>query len=218
MSDVVVETSKGRLRGTTTDTGVAVFKGVPYAAPPVGARRFRPPQAVEPWTGERDARDFGPSCPQPSQRPAGWTQESAESEDCLYLNVWSKGVASDATRPVLVWIHGGGYSIGSGSWPIYDGANLAAKGDVVVVTVNHRLGPLGYLHLDGAIDGNNGQLDLIAVLEWVRDEIAAFGGDAGNVTVFGESGGSPRSACSTPCPPPADCSTAPSCRAGPAFA
>jgi para-nitrobenzyl esterase len=189
MSDVVVETSKGRLRGTITDAGVAAFKGVPYAAPPVGPLRFRPPQPAEAWTGVRDALEFGPSCPQPSQRPAGWTQESTESEDCLYLNVWSKGVSSEPTRPVLVWIHGGGYSIGSGSWPIYDGANLASRGDVVVVTVNHRLGPLGYLHLDGAVDGNNGQLDLVAVLEWVRDEIAAFGGDAGNVTVFGESGG-----------------------------
>ena len=186
---MIVSTSKGRLRGTADERGVAVFKGVPYAAPPVGERRFRPPQPVEPWADVRDALEFGASCPQPSQRPAGWTQETTEDEDCLYLNVWSKGVGADSTRPVMVWIHGGGYSLGSGSWPIYDGANLADRGDVVVVTVNHRLGPFGYLHLDGTIDGNNGQLDLIAVLEWVRDEIAAFGGDAGNVTVFGESGG-----------------------------
>ena len=195
MTDVLVSTSAGSLRGTTAD-GVAVFKGVPYAAPPVGDLRFRPPAPVEAWDGTRDAAAYGPSCPQPRQRPAGWSQEDRESEDCLYLTVWTPDATPARRRPVLVWIHGGGYAIGSGSWPLYDGAALARRGDVVVVTVNHRLGPLGYLHLDGLVEGpefaasgNNGMLDLVAVLEWVRDEIGAFGGDPGNVTIFGESGG-----------------------------
>ena len=195
MTDVLVPTTAGTLRGAVVD-GVATFKGVPYAAPPVGELRFRPPAPVEPWDGVRDALAYGPSCPQPTQRPAGWSQEERESEDCLYLNVWTPDASTDRKRPVMVWIHGGGYAIGSGSWPLYDGAALARRGDVVVVTVNHRLGPLGYLHLDGAVEGpgfeasgNNGMLDLVAVLEWVRDEIAAFGGDPGNVTIFGESGG-----------------------------
>ena len=122
------------------------------------------------------------------------------SEDCLYLNVWTPGVGSGG-RPVMVWIHGGGYSIGSGSWPLYDGASLARRGDVVVVTVNHRLGALGYLYLgelggeEFATSGNNGNLDLVAVLEWVRDNIGAFGGDPANVTIFGESGGGAKVSC-----------------------
>ena len=193
MTDVRVTTTAGDLRGAETD-GINSFKGVPYAAPPVGPNRWRPPQPVEPWTGVRDALDLPASCPQPTQRPRGWTQEHATSEDCLYLNVWTPGLG-DGGRPVMVWIHGGGYSIGSGSWPLYDGTALARRGDVVVVTVNHRLGPFGYLHLgelagdDYAASGNNGQLDLVAVLEWVQANIAGFGGDPGNVTVFGESGG-----------------------------
>lgn len=195
MTDVLVPTTAGKLRGAVDD-GIAVFKGIPYAAPPVGERRFRRPAPVEPWTETRDALAYGPSCPQPSQRPPGWSQEEREDEDCLYLNVWTPDASTATKRPVMVWIHGGGYAIGSGSWPLYDGAALARRGDVVVVTVNHRLGPLGYLHLDGLVDGegfeasgNNGMLDLVAVLEWVRDEIGAFGGDPGNVTLFGESGG-----------------------------
>ena len=195
MTEVLVPTSAGTLRGTAAD-GIASFKGVPYAAPPVGDLRFRPPAPVESWPGTRDAIEYGPSCPQPTQRPAGWSQEAREDEDCLFLNVWTPDASPERSRPVLVWIHGGGYAIGSGSWPLYDGTALARRGDVVVVTVNHRLGPLGYLHLDGLVDGpgfeasgSNGMLDLVAALEWVRDEIAAFGGDAGNVTIFGESGG-----------------------------
>lgn len=194
----VASTSVGQLRGEQRD-GVVAFLGVPYAAPPVGPNRFRPPQPVEPWTGERDATQLPPSCPQPAERPPGWPQEHAEDEDCLHLNVWTPAV-DGARRPVMVWFHGGGYAIGSGTWPLYDGTNLARRGDVVVVTVNHRLGPLGYLHLDGlvgerlapeeaAASGNNGMLDLVASLEWVRDNAAAFGGDPGNVTIMGESGG-----------------------------
>jgi para-nitrobenzyl esterase len=195
-TDVIARTVHGEVRGAGLGDAVVAFKGVPYAAPPVGGLRFRPPQPVEPWDGVRDALALPPSCPQPRQRPAGWTQEGAESEDCLYLNVWTPAVADGGRRPVMVWFHGGGYAIGSGSWPLYDGANLVRRGDVVVVTVNHRLGPLGYLHLGELSDdptlassGNAGMLDLVAVLEWVRDNAEAFGGDAGHVTIFGESGG-----------------------------
>lgn len=193
MPGPIADTTAGRIEGTLTD-GIATFKGVPYAAPPVGALRFASPQPVESWTDVRETTEYGPSCPQPPDRPMGWNGEPSLDEDCLYLNVWTPAV-DDVKRPVMFWIHGGGYAIGSGSWPLYDGANLARRGDVVVVTVNHRLGPLGYLHLAdfaGAgfeSSGNNGQLDLIAALEWVRDNIASFGGDASNVTVFGESGG-----------------------------
>lgn len=198
MSAPIASSTAGQLRGERLADGILAFKGVPYAAPPVGRLRFRPPQPVAPWDGVRDAVKLPPSCPQPTQRPAGWTQETETSEDCLYLNVWTPAIDGDgASRPVMVWIHGGGYAIGSGSWPLYDGANLARRGDAVVITVNHRLGPLGYLHLGDLVpddpslasSGNVGQLDLVAVLEWVRDNAGNFGGDAGNVTVFGESGG-----------------------------
>lgn len=194
----VASVQAGRLRGEQRD-GVVAFLGVPYAAPPVGPNRFRPPQPLSAWDGEREANQLPPSCPQPTQRPPGWPQEHAEDEDCLHLNVWTPAVDGER-RPVMVWFHGGGYAIGSGSWPLYDGTNLARRGDVVVITVNHRLGPLGYLHLDGlagdhlpsdeaASSGNNGMLDLVAALEWVRDNATAFGGDPGNVTIMGESGG-----------------------------
>lgn len=194
-----VEIASGPIRGTESD-GVRVWKGVPYAAPPVGANRFRRPQPVEPWSATRDALDYAPSCPQPSTRPPGWSGETLLSEDCLYLNVWSPS-SDGEKRPVLVWIHGGGYSIGSGSWPLYDGAALARRGEAVVVTVNHRLGPFGYLHLaelggaEFAASGNNGMLDLVEVLRWVRDNAAVFGGDPGNVTIFGESGGGAKVSC-----------------------
>lgn len=187
-------TSCGKVQGQVTG-GVASFKGIPYAAPPVGALRFQPPAPASPWTGVRDALDYGPSCPQPSARPQGWSQEPSLSEDCLYLNVWTPGADDGAKRPVMLWLHGGGYSIGSGSWPVYDGSALARRGDVVVVTVNHRLGILGFLDLreqggaEFGASGNAGMLDLVAALKWVRDNVAAFGGDSSNVTIFGESGG-----------------------------
>ena len=193
MAEILVQVAGGTLRGAESD-GVVSLKGVPYAAPPVGALRWMAPRPAPPWSGTRDALEFGPSCPQPAQRPEGWDAEPREDEDCLYLNVWTPGI-DGGRRPVMVWFHGGGYAIGSGSWPLYDGAALARRGGVVVVTVNHRLGVLGYLHLAGlggpelASSGNNGMLDLVASLEWVRDNIAALGGDPGNVTIFGESGG-----------------------------
>lgn len=190
----IATTAQGQVRGVAED-GVVAFRGVPYAGSPAGRYRFSPPRPVEPWSAVRDAVDYAPSCPQPSQRPAGWSPEDSEDEDCLALNVWTPAAAEGRRRPVMVWIHGGGYAIGSGSWPLYNGANLARRGDVVVVTVNHRLGVLGYLHLgelagpDYAASGNAGNFDLVASLEWVRDNIENFGGDPGNVTIFGESGG-----------------------------
>jgi para-nitrobenzyl esterase len=193
MAEAIVSTRAGKVRGMAAD-GVLTFKGIRYAAPPIDALRFAPPAPVTPWKGLFDALEYGPSAPQPVARPAGWTHESIEDEDCLRLNVWTPATRG-ARRPVMVWFHGGGFVIGSGSWPVYDGSNLARRGDAVIVSVNHRLGALGYLHLarfgggELASSGNAGMLDLVAALEWVRDNIAAFGGNPENVTIFGESGG-----------------------------
>lgn len=183
----VAATKAGRVRGAT-DKGVYVFKGIRYGADTTG-RRFMPPLAPEPWVGVRDALEYGPASPQPS-RPAERT-----SEDCLFLNVWTPGLRDGRKRPVMFYIHGGAYSNGSGSSPLYDGVRLCRRGDVVVVTVNHRLNAFGYLYLarfgvaEFADSGNAGQLDLVLALRWVRDHIAEFGGDPGNVLVFGQSGG-----------------------------
>jgi para-nitrobenzyl esterase len=183
----------GRITGTVED-GVRVFKGIPYAAPPVGDLRWKPPQTVEPWDGARACTAFGPACPQPDRaRIAGAVWR--EDEDCLYLNVWAPTDVADKL-PVMVWIHGGGFTIGAGSVPIYDGAALARQG-VVLVTINYRLGPLGFLahpllsqESEHGVSGNYGLLDMIAALRWVRANIAAFGGDPERVTLFGESAGS----------------------------
>ena len=172
---------------------VAVFRGIPYAAPPVGALRWRPPAAVAAWRGVRSARAFGPACPQPPI-PAPVGVEGPTSEDCLTLNIWAPAGAA-RQLPVMVWIHGGSFIAGSGSQPLYEGSALARR-DVVVVTLNYRLGALGFLahpalsreQAGGAL-GNYGLLDQIAALHWVQRNIAAFGGDAGNVTIFGESAG-----------------------------
>lgn len=176
--------------------GIRCFKGVPYAAPPVGPLRWRPPAPVKPWSGIRRTDTFGPNSLQGvvfddiDPRPAG------VSEDCLYLNIWSGAVASGDLLPVMVWIHGGGFVVGSGSEPRYDGSNLAARG-IVVVTLNHRLNALGFLaHPDLSAEsphrasGNYGFLDLVAALGWVKRNIAAFGGDPNRVTIAGESAGS----------------------------
>src|SRR5262245_22038149 len=192
----IASTKQGRIEGEEVG-GLAIFRGIPYAAPPVGARRWLAPQPAEPWSGVRKATAFGGTAPQNSVvldvLPAFVIKEP-QTEDCLYLNVWTPR-ADGARRPVLVWIHGGAFTIGSGAQTLYDGAALAKRGDVVVVTINYRLGALGFLRLaeltNGAIPstGNEGILDQVAALAWVRENIAAFGGDPDNVTIFGESAG-----------------------------
>src|SRR5579863_7004753 len=195
----VVSTNAGKIRGAMQGK-INAFKGIPYGASTEGAGRFMPPAKPQAWTGVRDALELGPASPQvPStlipesmaQQPKG---DGAGSEDCLHLNVWTPSVGG-GKRPVMVWFHGGGYSAASANWAMYDGANLAAKQDVVVVTVNHRLNVFGYLYLADlggekyARSSNVGMLDTVTALEWVHDNIAAFGGDPANVTIFGQSGG-----------------------------
>ncbi len=188
-----VETTGGRLRGLERG-GHLAFRGIPYAAPPVGGGRFRAPGPVEPWADVRDATEFGSVAPQDPLVPPPFRAEAPESEDCLFLNVYTPAL-DGARRPVLFWIHGGGFSHGAGSQPAYDGGPLVERGDVVVVTINYRVGALGYLYLGGhggdawGAAANAGQLDQIAALRWVRDNIAAFGGDPDNVTIFGQSAG-----------------------------
>lgn len=189
-----VTTSLGRILGSQAPGGVHGFRGIPYAAAPTHSRRFRPPAPVEPWSDTRDGSQFGPVAPQNASildQVLG-REPVLQDEDCLNLNVWTPDV--EAALPVMVFIHGGAFINGSGSGAFYDGAALAARG-AVVVTLNYRLGALGFLHLqdpkgeyDGA--GNLGILDQVAALQWVKREIAAFGGDPNRVTVFGESAGS----------------------------
>ncbi|MBN1662440.1 MAG: carboxylesterase/lipase family protein [Deltaproteobacteria bacterium] len=199
--DKKILTTCGEVQGFAGSNGIHTFLGIPYGAGTAGNRRFRPPVPPEPWTGVRAATAYGPSCPQgkpnlPRQDPASIRGLDAPvGEDCLVLNVWTPGVNDGGKRPVMVWLHGGGFQVGSGSHPVTDGANLAARGDVVVVSLNHRLGIYGFLYLEDicgpefAGSGCAGMLDIVMALEWVRDNIAAFGGDPGNVTIFGESGG-----------------------------
>src|SRR6266704_3372117 len=192
----VVETASGKLRGVIQQ-GVQTFRGVPYGASTAGSNRFMAPRKPEPWTGVRDAFQNGPTAPQlggpPNPLILGHRAPSFESEDCLVVNVFTPGVSGK--RPVMVWLHGGGFAGGAGSAHSFDGNYLARTGDVVVVTVNHRLNVFGYLYLGGvggekyADSGNAGMLDIIAALQWTHDNIAHFGGDPANVTVFGQSGG-----------------------------
>ena len=195
-----VDTGLGTLEGERVagDDGVFVFRGIPYAEPPVGDRRWQPPAVPAAWHGTRDATTFGPACWQRLTPPTSiYTRGNLDrSEDCLHLNIWTVAAAADEARPVMVWFHGGGHTGGWGGAQIFDGANLAKKG-VVLVTINYRLGPFGFLahpaltaeSAHGA-SGNQGLLDKVAALEWVRDHIANFGGDPGNVTIFGQSAGS----------------------------
>lgn len=191
MSKTLVQTSYGMVQGVQEGT-ISSWKGIPYAQPPLGTRRFRPPQPPEAWHDVLQTTQFGPMAMQPPSMPAELLRRLSMSEDCLTLNIWSPG-ADERMRPVLVWIHGGGWLIGSGR--LHDGTSLAMLGDVVVVTLNYRLGPFGFLHLaepggEGyAASGNCGILDQVAALQWVQENIAAFGGDSHRVTVFGESAG-----------------------------
>lgn len=205
----VVDTESGQVQGVEQG-GIDAFLGVRYAAPPVGELRFKPPGKPERANGVADATGYGAPCmqlysasgPNASEMTRQiqtifptYTEAKIDNEDCLFLNVWTPEAGDGGKRPVMVWFHGGGYSYGSGGWPAYNGRNLAEKGDVVVVTVNHRLNAFGYLNLaekfgeEYAASGNVGNLDLVRSLEWVRDNIAAFGGDPDNVTIMGESGG-----------------------------
>ena len=182
----------------TVDGATRSFLGIPYAAPPTEANRFRPPQPAAAWSGKRDAKAIGAQCPQFKSSLAGGapTYDTATSEDCLTLNVWAPATIA-TPRPVMVWVHGGGYTTGAGSEPVYEGTNLSVAGDAIIVTLNYRLGPLGFaaheaLSAEDAahpVSGNYGLLDQRAALAWVKANIASFGGDPGNVTLFGESAG-----------------------------
>ncbi|HKA17539.1 MAG TPA: carboxylesterase/lipase family protein [Blastocatellia bacterium] len=195
-ADDSIKVDGGLISGVSAD-GVRSFKGIPFAAPPVGDLRWKAPQPVVPWQSVRQCDAFGPECPQ-APYPTGsmyYQPPQKQSEDCLYLNVWTSGKAGEK-RPVMVWIHGGALTRGSGANRTYNGTSFAKKG-VVLVTVNYRLGPLGYLaHPELTAEspqhssGNYGVLDQIAALKWVQKNIVAFGGDPGNVTIFGESAGS----------------------------
>lgn len=197
-AETVVQTQNGKVSGYIEE-GIFTYKGIPYAK----AERFMPPVPADSWEGVRSSRAYGPTCPQ--EKRTGWySDELAFSfnwddgfpdEDCLRINIWTPGINDGKKRPVMVWLHGGGYATGSGQeLPSYDGRNLAEKGDVVVVTLNHRLNVLGFLDLSAygekyASSGNAGLLDIVTALDWVQANIANFGGDASNVTIFGQSGG-----------------------------
>jgi len=203
-SDATATTAYGKVRGIVSE-GVNVFKGIPYGASTAGKNRFMPPAPPKPWTGVRDALEYGLSTPQSDpnvkRAPAassaliGELSDKPEGEDCLVLNVWTRGLADKGKRPVMFWIHGGGFQSGSGSSQGYDGTNLCKRGDVVVVTINHRLNIMGFAFLgdlggeEFARTGNVGMLDIVQALKWVRDNIENFGGDPNRVMIFGESGG-----------------------------
>lgn len=195
---VTVETAQGTLEGRERkqDGGRhQVFLGIPFAQPPVGERRWCAPARPEPWTGVRSAVEIPNAAIQGQHPVPGMAASGPRSEDCLYLNVFTPA-ADGGRRPVLFWIHGGGFQLGSGSEALYDGGRLAVRGDVVVVAIHYRLGALGYLDLSGVggdawgATPNAGQLDQVAALRWVRQNVASFGGDPDNVTIFGESAGS----------------------------
>src|SRR5262245_58486475 len=192
----MVKVDGGLISGANVE-GVRVYKGVPFAAPPVGELRWKPPAPVIPWKGIRECTAFGPECPQAPYPTASmyYSPPQKQSEDCLYLNVWTAAKPGEK-RPVMVWIHGGALTRGSGATRVYDGGSLAKKG-VVLITINYRLGPLGYLaHPELTAEstrrssGNYGVLDQIAALKWVQKNASAFGGDPNRVTIFGESAGS----------------------------
>ncbi|MBU4317957.1 MAG: carboxylesterase/lipase family protein [Proteobacteria bacterium] len=193
MNETIASTQYGQIRGYVRDSGIHVFKGIPYGTDTGGKNRFLAPEPPEPWTGIKDTLEYGPACPQP---PMSFDSiNEYMSEDCLKLNIWTSSLDRAAKRPVMVWLHGGGFTSGSARTALTDGSNLARTGDVVVVSLNHRLSIFGFLCLesvcgpDFADSANAGMLDIVLGLKWVRDNIEAFGGDPGNVTIFGESGG-----------------------------
>ncbi|HEX3574010.1 MAG TPA: carboxylesterase family protein [Rhodopila sp.] len=205
-ASAVMETTGGKVRGSAAG-GISCFKGIPYAASTAGSSRFLPPAPAASWPGVRDAITFGSSAPQlpASADPLSSWYNALQpiSEDCLSLNVWTRGATGK--RPVMVWLHGGAWVSCAGSAPGFDGSVLARDGDVVVVTINHRLNLFGYIKLDDpderfAQSGNAGVLDMVAALRWVRDNAAAFGGDPGNVTIFGQSGGGAKVSALLACP------------------
>jgi para-nitrobenzyl esterase len=196
MKETVVKISGGKIEGGHED-GLFIFRGVPYAAPPLGELRWLPPQPVKPWEGVRQAKTVGAMAPQNPLLETGIDAlkiEGPQDEDCLSLNIFTPGL-DNARRPVMVWIHGGAFIIGAGSQSIFMEGTLAKRGDVVFVSINYRLGALGFINLKEATGGkipatgNEGLLDQVAALEWVHDNIASFGGDPDNVTLFGESAG-----------------------------
>jgi para-nitrobenzyl esterase len=201
-ANAVVETTAGKVHGFARD-GIQTFKGIPYAATTEGSGRCVAPAKPKPWAGIRSSMYYGPTCPQAPR--TGWLKDEnaflfqwddgQPGEDCLRMNLWTPGLNDGRKRPVMMWLHGGGWAAGSGQeQPAYNGENLSRRGDVIVVSLNHRLNILGYLNLAAygekyADSANAGVLDLVVALEWVRDNITAFGGDPGNVTIFGQSGG-----------------------------
>jgi para-nitrobenzyl esterase len=191
---VIAQTSAGRVRGLQVQD-IKIFKGIPYGGTTAGKNRFMPPTRPAAWSGTRDALAYGPSAPQTSGNGQARPGSPGESEDCLVLNVFTPALGGGRNRPVMVWLHGGGFSTGSGSSPILDGTSLAHTSDVVVVSINHRLNVFGFTYLgnaagpDFALSGAAGMLDIVAALQWVRDNIDRFGGDPNLVTIFGQSGG-----------------------------
>jgi len=191
----VFRTRSGKVRGYRKG-GISIFKGIPYGLSTAGPARFLPPRPPDSWKGIRDATAYGPVSPQPFRRTIVLPHDHAvQGEDCLMLNVWTPSANGSGKRPVMVWLHGGGFVTGSGESSVYDGSYLASHGDTVLVSINHRLNGIGYLYLgdllgiEYAASGNAGMLDIVAALKWVRDNIRAFGGDPNRVTIFGESGG-----------------------------
>jgi len=211
----VVETEYGKVRGTNSDS-IHVFKGIRYGAPTGGTNRFMPPRKAAPWAGIHYALHYGNSAPQTNPNtktgggerfaPVGGDAKHTESEDCLFLNVWTPGLNDGGKRPVMVWLHGGGFLSGSGSDKIIAGENLSRRGNVVVVTLNHRLNAFGFSHFgdiggpEYAMSGNAGMLDIVAALQWVRDNVDRFGGDPSRVMIFGESGGGQKVSMLMGCP------------------
>ncbi len=193
MENTLIRTQYGEVQGVRQD-GAVIWRGIPFAEPPIGELRFQPPRPPQPWQEPRDATQFGPVCQQSDSEleqsfPAH--VRPVKSEDCLYLNIWASD-SSTPNRPVMVWIHGGAFVTGAGSLPFYDGTSFAVNGDMIIVTLNYRLGPLGFMDLSSygmTESANLGLQDQIAALNWVRSNIEAFGGDPERITVFGESAG-----------------------------